>query len=144
MYSIFNGEIVRDSDGARIPANDNSAHKDYLEWIAQGNTAPDISPIVSAAEQTIIDFESEVSEDEEKTCFMVMRYITKLNTVKGFTAIQKDAMMADVELAAILQMLKLAGRPGKAKSLIVAYSSELYYTAAEKQVIIDYITAKGY
>jgi len=147
MYSILNGEIVRNSDGARIPANNNSAHKDYLEWVAQGNTAPDISPIVSAAEQTIIDFESENADQEDgaaETCEFVLKWFSRRNKKLGKAKANKDAMESDPEYAAVLSKLAVSKRPKEAKRLISLITETTHTTQAERDKVVAYIEAKGF
>lgn len=75
----------------------------------------------------------------KKTCDEIHAYLSQLNLEKEFTSIQLDTIQADSEVISIFQALK-DGRPEKVATLIGAYEDETYYSATEKQTIIDFIT----
>lgn len=136
--------VGQDQDGNDV--NYEAYSYDVTEYLQEDQWSYTVEDITDqlADEALVATFESDVSAEEAYACEMVMKRVTQINKNKAYDAATKDAMMADSELATILQMLMVAKRPSKAKSLVSAYASTTYYTAEEKQSIVDYLTAKGF
>lgn len=74
-------------------------------------------------------------------CFKIIDLMGKKNTDKNLTHEQKDQLMSDSSIIAIMQMLQ-AGRPAKAKMLIENYTpDETLVTTEDKNEIIELLDA---
>jgi uncharacterized protein YdaT len=93
-----------------------------------------------AKAERLAEFNLKVKANKTKrVCDNIHAYISQLNLEKEYDVAMLDTIQTVSEVAAIFQALK-DGRPDKCASLIASYSDETYYTNAEKQTIIDFIT----